>query len=636
MINATATANQTNQNIDYQPFILTVLNHDELMKYGSRTLMDALKLIPGVDLTADNLNNRSPIVRGSNPMAYGQTKLLIDGVLINDHIFDSYNTYLDLPIELIERIDVVRGSGSFIDGVNGYAGTINVITYAANSQNSSANGGIFGSIGTQQNRSVGFWNRYSGDGWKLASDLTYASNQEHSSIEATDLYGQTSIVKLGNEQLDIGLHFQTDRLKVQGRFKKFQSDSAFGNLYALPNKNGKQQIDSWYLQADYTQPLTSDFKVTYTANVMENGWNSSARSLPAAPLTSFPEGYWADLNLKSRAVKGEISAQYSGFDKHLIKAGYSHIYENAIDMSSITTNKVTGSGMVDYTNTLPFFNAEDAQRHIDNFYLSDYFNINDEWAFSFTAGGIHNKKTSTQWYGRGALVYQPTYNHIFKIMAGNSYRLPSWQEMYLDNNPSRNGNPDLSIEQVKSIEGQYLYKIDSSLTTALSLFYIENKDQIVLQNTVYQNSGQNTLQGAEIELNGKVSSNSTLRTSYSYVEGEAINSSGIKFDTPFAASHLIKMAYTYDLTDTITLSGVWNYVGSKDRSYYDSRDSLDSYNTLNLSGGWNLNTTDGFYAQVILQNIADSLIRYPAPIDTYTNDYPMQGRMFYLRAGWKF
>lgn len=42
-------AAQTNQNSDYQPFILSVWQQNELIAFGAHTLKDAIMLIPGID-----------------------------------------------------------------------------------------------------------------------------------------------------------------------------------------------------------------------------------------------------------------------------------------------------------------------------------------------------------------------------------------------------------------------------------------------------------------------------------------------------------------------------------------------------------------------------------------------------------
>ena len=73
----------TKNNERYQPYIISVFKGKELEKLGIKDLEEALLLAPGVDISSDNFNNRTMIFRGSNPQAYGQTKLFIDGTLVN-------------------------------------------------------------------------------------------------------------------------------------------------------------------------------------------------------------------------------------------------------------------------------------------------------------------------------------------------------------------------------------------------------------------------------------------------------------------------------------------------------------------------------------------------------------------------
>jgi iron complex outermembrane receptor protein len=102
----------TKQNEHYQPYIISVFRGKELESLGVTNLKEALQLAPGVDITTDNINNKTPIFRSSNPLGYGQTKLFIDDILVNNLFFDSYSEYLGMPIEMIKRIEIVRGPGS--------------------------------------------------------------------------------------------------------------------------------------------------------------------------------------------------------------------------------------------------------------------------------------------------------------------------------------------------------------------------------------------------------------------------------------------------------------------------------------------------------------------------------------------
>lgn len=222
-------------------------------------------------------------------------------------------------------------------------------------------------------------------------------------------------------------------------------------------------------------------------------------------------------------------------------------------------------------------------------------------------------------------------------MVGNSIRLPSWQEMYVANNPERIGNPELQPEQVTTYEAQYLYKLASQTTMGLNLFYSTNSDQILRDSTgTFQNFGQNTIKGGGVELRGKLTSKDSFNFSYSYFDGEGKTLSGDEIEMPLTASHILKAAYTYDLSDHWTLGGVWNYIGSKKRFFYDTRDDLAAYNTLDTALGWNMGVQRGWYAQGIIKNISDTIVRYPAPAATYNDDYPMFDRSFWIRAGWRF
>lgn len=630
-------ATQINQNIDYQPFILSVWEHDDLFKFGAHTLKDALMLIPGIDMMGDTMNNRTTVIRGSNPLTYGQTKLAIDGVVVNDRVYDSYNGYLDFPIELIKRIEVVRGSGSFIEGVNGYSGSINVITYAQESMKP-LNGTLFGSFGNDSARQAGFWYNHSASDWKLSTDIFYQSNDATSPINVTDKYGNTGLAPLNSRQIGFGLSYRYGNFSLKGRFNQFATGSAFGNLNALPNIDGIQTIPAWYIESGYHHKMTESLMLHTKAGIMEDGWEDEARLLPPGTYTgiTFPTGYWAYLDFSTRLLYATLSATYTGIKNHKIIAGYTQKYEDMIDMSTITTNKTGGSALVDYTLIAPFINVGAACRHTDDFYLSDTIDLDDQLALSLYLGGTKASHIDFQHYTRGALVYQPHRQHIVKFMVGNNYRLPSFREMYTQNHPLRTGNPNLEPEHVLSYEAQYLYKPTMSTTLGINLFYLQNSDQITSNtpNKMYQNIGERTIQGFETEFRGSIGENDLIALSYSYISGETVKENEYTDYLPYASSHMIKWAFSYALTPQINAGIIGRYTSEKDRRPNDTRNSMDSFTTLDLILGWA--DKKGFYLQGAVKNIADVIYRYPSTPSTYPDDYPIEGRTFWIRSGLKF
>lgn len=649
-------SDQTHANIDYKPYILTVFNANDLLKMGVSTLEEALKLVPGVDIATNTMNFHTPIFRSSNPLAYGQSKLAINGIIVNELFFDGYNHHLNMPIQLIERIEVVRGPGSFISGVHGYAGTINVITKAANPKKTPLSGEGYSGAGSDHKYTIGGWSRYEGTGWSIAADAHWIENDAKSATSVTDFLGYTDTAKLATEKKEASLSLNTTYLNVTGRVTSFESDGAFGNLNAIPDDNAHLQTPSWYLHAQSTLPITHDLSLSLQGKIQEDTWQSDAQSLPAnscvhrvtkrayrctdpaitsdpASFVPYADGFWAFLKVTGRHTNFNSELSYNGLENHHIRAGFTLFEEKVVDSYTIT-NKITPSSIIDISHIDPFFKANDAQREGSEYYLSDSIEINDEIAMELTGGIVQVTHAPSEVYYRGAIVYQPTFSDIFKLMGGHSYRLPSFQEMYIAPSPYGTGNPNLTPEQVSSIETQYIHHFSSDLSSALNLFYIYNNDQITrnTQTNIFQNIGCNHVYGAEAELRGSFFDNDNWLTSYSYTHTKTLHGSQV----PGVTSHLFKLAYSYDLSNALTLGSIFHYVGEKTRHPQDNRPVLDPYMTLDLSLGWNLNLSRGWYIQASVKNIGDTTVRYPSIPNTYNDDYPIGDRTYWFQSGWRF
>lgn len=128
----TAVATRSRMNGDYVPGIVTVLHGSELSALGVRTVWDALSLVPGLEGVRDNEGLPSVIVRGMDfPFNSGNVKILIDSLPAARDGAGINGIVLDLPIELVERIEVIRGPGSVVYGDFALMGLIHVITKRA-------------------------------------------------------------------------------------------------------------------------------------------------------------------------------------------------------------------------------------------------------------------------------------------------------------------------------------------------------------------------------------------------------------------------------------------------------------------------------------------------------------------------
>ncbi|MDF3608323.1 TonB-dependent receptor [Paracoccus sp. DMF-8] len=110
------------------PASITVIDQRTIEANGARDLRDVLRTVPGLNLTRGNDGNSSVSFRG---LSASRTLTLIDGKRISSRntFARHYRGDLDIvPLDAIERIEVVRGPMSTLYGSDAMGGVINIIT----------------------------------------------------------------------------------------------------------------------------------------------------------------------------------------------------------------------------------------------------------------------------------------------------------------------------------------------------------------------------------------------------------------------------------------------------------------------------------------------------------------------------
>ncbi len=114
------------------PAAVYVLTQDEIRRSGATTIPDLLRLIPGVNVAQIDSDHWAVGVRGFGSQFSQSLLVLIDGRSVYTPLFGGvYWEVQDLPLEDIDRIEVIRGPGGTIWGANAVNGVINIITKRA-------------------------------------------------------------------------------------------------------------------------------------------------------------------------------------------------------------------------------------------------------------------------------------------------------------------------------------------------------------------------------------------------------------------------------------------------------------------------------------------------------------------------
>lgn len=122
---------------------VSVITRDELARLPVHSIADVLRLIPSVDVRARGVRGVQTdfALRGAG---FGQVLVLVDGVRLNDAQSGHHNGDIPIPLEAIERIEVLQGAGSSLFGADASGGAINIITRQDLGPGLAVEGGSFG------------------------------------------------------------------------------------------------------------------------------------------------------------------------------------------------------------------------------------------------------------------------------------------------------------------------------------------------------------------------------------------------------------------------------------------------------------------------------------------------------------
>jgi len=114
------------------PAALYVITREEILRSGVTTIPDALRLAPGVEVGRLSSTTWAVSIRGLQNNFSKSVLVLIDGRNVYTSLFAGvYWDVQDLPLEDIDRIEVIRGPAGTIWGPNSANGVINIITRKA-------------------------------------------------------------------------------------------------------------------------------------------------------------------------------------------------------------------------------------------------------------------------------------------------------------------------------------------------------------------------------------------------------------------------------------------------------------------------------------------------------------------------
>jgi iron complex outermembrane receptor protein len=130
------TVSKDPQPVQKTPAAAYVITRNDIQRSGARSLPEALRLAPGVEVARIDADHWSVAVRGFAGQFSKSLLVLIDGRSVYTPLFSGvYWDAQNVMLEDVDRIEVIRGPGGTIWGANAVNGVINIITKSAKQTN---------------------------------------------------------------------------------------------------------------------------------------------------------------------------------------------------------------------------------------------------------------------------------------------------------------------------------------------------------------------------------------------------------------------------------------------------------------------------------------------------------------------
>lgn len=535
------------EGVSQAPGVINVITAEEIRSYGGRRLIDILDRVPGVYVYGSvSFPNNVVSIRGqSNNVVDTHTLFLINNRPLKNGFNGGDNRTIlsGFPVDMIERIEVIRGPGSVLYGTNAFAGVVNIVTKKAKKE---LQGSVSGGYGTFDSKSGDF----SVAGKNEESDLNYHLSGTYYDSDGWDFEGFDAAGTFSSEEYVGYGHGIAGNLEY-GDFKLnvFRSGAKDPTITTYP-KN--------FVSADWTYV---DLGYEYEFNKNWTAVTNFAYSDYSINYQNFLIGSTGDV-LFEETIKGELSKKL-----HVVfgvSANYLDGEESSSSGFSYSSNRYTGYVQADY--------------------------LFQSW-LKFVAGVQFNKTENVDLDASPRLGVIANFNENWgtKLLYGKAFRDAYPTELFINNPGLLVGNSSLDPETIQTIDWQVYYQ-SAKYYSALTLFRSWQRNTIDLVGITYENSTGIDSYGFELEGRAQVSSGLSLQGSLSLQENEATDNVSDAYENP---NILAKLGLDYKSRRGYSF-GVFNsYIGATELN--SSRTSLlnpdsDGYHWLTAHLMFDLNT----------------------------------------------
>jgi len=593
------TATRDKQETRKVPANVTVITAEDISRSGATTVVEVLNKLESVQFHTSSGNSSQAYIDmrgigGDNP--YGKTLLMVDGRRLNRTDMASIN-WLEMSVDTIERIEIVRGPGSVLYGDAAIGGVINIITKKGKGEPKFNMSALMGSYGLNNER-VGVTGAT--DKWTYA--VTGENNFNFGYRERSKYSAQGGGIDVGysaNDLLNVSLGVSFNRVD-----------------YQMPGALTKQQMEQNPRQYQNFPPALFS-----TATPDDDGRDKYTNV--NLGIKSF-WGSWGQLEINflygKKDLQSNMASWYSYSDANADTYGITPKYILAKDIFGFQNKVIVGLDYYYESYKKDFYpdrertiNTSTANLERDSlgYYIRDEFSLLTNLILS---GGYRSERTEIS---GSSTVYSPpppndsfpntknTYNAetyeagLTWLLGKKSKAFAKYATVYripfLDEVASYNGfggtlfNTNLKQEKGESTEvGTEFYPLNN-LKIGLTIFRIDMEDEIqwVALTPITgenQNAGKTRHDGIEISLSYLWEKYARLYGNFTYHKATYEDGAYNKKELWLVPNQMANIGLEIYLPYNLMLRPEIHFVGDSylSQDYNNIAEKLDMYTLINL------------------------------------------------------
>ncbi|MDK2597306.1 TonB-dependent receptor plug domain-containing protein [Pseudoalteromonas obscura] len=613
------------------PSSTTVFNRQHIQLLGVANVYELMNFVPGMQSTRGDWVGAVPKehARGIY-LDSGNVLVMLNGQRLNDASFGKASVYAPfIPIEVVDRVEFIRGPGSALYGSNAFLGVMNIVTKKNDNQ-------LMAAVGNNSMYQAALSAHH-----VFENGLTLQANTSLYRDDGQKYFDSEIRDPIDGRFVEVELNWRNWRLAVHNtetRLNEFINLSGESSDNEHTSRNLGVQLE---VHSTWQDSIKNTTRLDFIKHDIKNaGLIASAEELQLAhDFFVGPRWQSRDITLNSETIY-----EYNEALNIIIGAEYSWEEQSRADV---------------YTN---YYNPQTGEVFVDEpYYLGGFQVINDYQPFKsleadFDSYAVYTQvkytlsESITMFTGlryddvididrklspRLAVIYQFNPVHTFKLQYGEAFRVPVSNELN-SNDEVTLGNPELKAEYLKTTELVWHAK-DDNWQFDLVIFDNELEDFINLipvdeaqSRFTFDNVFETSMQGYEFSGTLHISETAWLSTTFTQYIDLPFNPSYKKFGS---------VVFNYTRGDMqYSLNGVWRDGVVVVPEVLPDDPEFSSYNQpshwlLGATISWKVDSEQGVALQV--QNIFDKSTDAFDP-RRYDGRVPQRGRQIRLRYTYEF